>query len=249
MGRLNGKRAIVTGAANGQGRAVAAAFVAEGAQVLAVDVEAEAVNAAASEIGAVAQVCDVCDEAQVRDAVEAAVREFGGVDVLYNNAGIYLRGRGDGPTHEIETDVWERVFAVNTLGPYFFCKYAIPYMLEQGGGTIVNVSSIGGVIASDCHAYSAAKGAVNALTRSLAHTYGTSGIRANALAAGIVDTRMARPVTQGSPDARDRYRESTPLGRWATAEEIVGTAIYLASDESAYVTGVTLPVDGGLSVR
>jgi NAD(P)-dependent dehydrogenase (short-subunit alcohol dehydrogenase family) len=249
MGRLSGKRAIVTGAANGQGRAVSAAFVAEGAKVLAVDIEADAVAAVASEIGAVAQVCDVADETQVQAAVAAAVHEFGGVDVLYNNAGVYLRDRGDGPAHEIETELWQKVFAINTLGPFLFCKYALPHMIEQGSGSIVNVSSIGGVIASDCHAYSAAKGAVNALTRSLAHTYGRHGIRANALAAGVVDTRMATPVTQASPTARDRYRESTPLGRWATAEEIVGTAVYLASDESAYVTGVTLPVDGGLSIR
>jgi NAD(P)-dependent dehydrogenase (short-subunit alcohol dehydrogenase family) len=248
MGRLSGKRAIVTGAANGQGRAVTAGFVAEGASVLAVDV-ADSLASVAEEIGATAQVCDVTDEAQVKAAVDAAVSAFGGVDILYNNAGVYLRGRGDGPAHEIETELWERVFAVNTLGPYFFCKHTIPHMLSQGGGSIVNVSSIGGVIASDCHAYSAAKGAVNAFTRSLAHTYGKHGIRANALAAGVVDTQMATPVTHGSESARERYRESTPLGRWATAEEIVGTAVYLASDESAYVTGVTLPVDGGLSIR
>ncbi|GAA1851701.1 dihydroanticapsin 7-dehydrogenase [Pseudonocardia ailaonensis] len=237
----------MTGAANGMGRAVALAYAAQGANVFAVDIDEDALSDLPRSAAFATFVAAVDSEAEVRGAVDSCVSQFGGIDVVYNNAGVYLRGRGDTVTHELELDVWNRVMSVNLTSAFLVSKYALPHMMGAGG-SIINIASVGGMVASDCHAYSASKGALMALTRSQANSYGRYGIRVNAIAPGVVDTGMAAPVT-GDAAVADRYRASTPLGRFARTDDIVGLAIFLASDDSAYMTGTSLPVDGGLVIR
>jgi NAD(P)-dependent dehydrogenase (short-subunit alcohol dehydrogenase family) len=190
---------------------------------------------------------DVTDPASVRAMYEATAERYGGIDVLYNNAGIMP----DDDSSILETDeaAWQRVQDVNTKGVYLCCKYGIPYLLERGGGSVINVSSFVALMgaATSQISYTASKGAVLAMTRELAIEFARRGVRVNALCPGPVETPLLMRLFESSPGALERRLVHLPMGRFAQAREIVNGALFLASDESSYVTGSTFLVDGGLT--
>jgi NAD(P)-dependent dehydrogenase (short-subunit alcohol dehydrogenase family) len=252
-GRLEGKVALITGAGSGMGREACLVFANEGALVAGVDIdptvlaETEAlVREAGGEIAPF--VADVAVEGQVRDAVEGAVDRCGALHVLYNNAGVLWRNRDVSVLKTVE-EIWDRVFAINVKGMVWVCKYGIPHLIEAGGGAIVNVGStsalLGDTIPQD--AYTASKGAVISLTRNLAVQFGPHGIRANCIHPGFTDTPM-QTVRTTDPAWVEAATAEIPLGRLATARDIVNAALFLASDDAAYVTGTELVVDGGAVV-
>ena len=251
--RLAGRTALITGAGSGMGRSAAELFAAEGAHVVAGDRDATAVDATVSAIrtaggSAIGAVVDVTRAAEVEAAVQAALRAFGALHVLYNNAGVWLPD--DGPAPDLDEDVWDRIIAVNLKGAFLGCKYAIPHLVEAGGGSIINVSSVSALRAGkDIYdAYAASKGGVIALTRSVASTWGPKRVRANAICPGSIDT----PMTRGSyedPAVTRFWRERTALGRVGTPDEVARTALWLASDDSSYVTGAVIVADGGYMTR
>jgi NAD(P)-dependent dehydrogenase (short-subunit alcohol dehydrogenase family) len=252
MSRLAGKVAIVTGAGSGQGRAVALAYVAEGAGVVACDVDGAGAGETARRCRdtggtAVVAVTDVSDAEQAREAVARAERELGHVDILYNNAGINPGGGGDGGVVELDLAVWERVLAVDLTGVMLMCRAAIPAMRRSGGGTIVNVSSVSALIGGAGNAYTAAKGAVIALTKAIATTYGPD-VRANVVCPGAIRTPMIE-TTLADPAVRARWETRSLVGRIGEPEDIAPLAIYLGSDESAFVTGAVFVIDGGHSAH
>ena len=248
--RLADKVALITGAGSGMGREACLVFASEGARVAAIDVQAETLDATVGDVRAAggdieAFVADVGAENQVRAAVDGAVERFGRLDVLYNNAGVLWRDR-DVSVLETDEAVWDRVFAINLKGMVWICKYGIPHLIAGGGGSIVNVGStsalLGDTIPQD--AYTASKGAVISLTRNLAVQFGPSGVRANCVHPGFTDTPM-QTVRTGDPAWVEAASAEIPLGRLATARDIVNAALFMASDEAAYVTGAELVVDGG----
>lgn len=247
-GRLAGEIALVTGGGSGIGRAIALRFASEGATVIAIDVdEAAAMQTAAlaAESGAeiVALPADVSQADEVREAMEAVAGRWGHLDVLCNNAGIYLSGKGDTLVHELDEAVWDQVLGVNLKGVFLCTKYAIPLMLA--GGSIVNIASIAGLIGRDtAQAYVASKGGVIALTRSLAVHYAPQGIRANAICPGRVDTPLVAD-DYATPEVREAFARAHPLGRFGAPEDIANLALFLASDESAWITGAHYVIDGG----
>jgi len=250
-GRLAGKAAIVTGAARGQGAGVARRFAAEGAKVALLDVLDEAGAAVTAEIvrtGATARFihCDLTDEAQIRTAIGAAAAEFGGLDVLYNNAAVikYFRKVADLPTEE-----WDRTMAINLRGPFLCAKHALPHLVQRGG-TIINVSSHGAVQASPIGIadYGVTKGGLITLTRYLAAEYGCDGVRANCIMPGPVPTDL-NAMFLDVPEARQQAEAMIPLGRVGSIEDIASAAVFLASDEAKWITGAVLPVDGGIVIQ
>lgn len=253
-GRLNSKVAIVTGAASGQGAEVARLFVAEGARVAAFDINDTGL-AALSDLGdsVLPVVCDLTDGAAVRGGVARVSETFGGVHVLYNNAGVSIRRPGawddsqDGPTADITEELFDRLISINLKSQFLTCKYAIPEMIASGGGSIVNVAALAGVfIGATNNAYCASKGGVVGLTLGLAWAYGSKGIRANALCPGLVDTPLVDHVIQNERFL-ESYLRSNPLGRVAQPAEIAAMGLFLASDEASYLTGAVIPVDGGFT--
>ena len=249
-GRLEDKVALITGAGSGMGREACVAFSSEGARIAAVDVERdllegteELVARAGGEITTF--VADVAVEDEVRAAVDGAIERFGALHVLYNNAGVLWRDR-DVSVLDTEEEVWDRVFAINLKGMVWVCKFGVPHLIAAGGGAIVNIGStsalLGDTIPQD--AYTASKGAVISFTRNLAVQFGPRGVRANCIHPGFTDTPM-QTVRTSDPAWVEAATEEIPLGRLATARDIVNAALFLASDEAAYVTGAELVVDGG----
>jgi len=249
MSRMAGKVAIVTGSAVGQGAAVARAFAAEGASVAVFDLDehggAETVEAI-EEFGGAATLAvgDVADEGSWSAVVDQVTAEFGPVDVLYHNAALF--SPRDGSVVELEPEVWDRVMAVNVRSVYLGCRAVVPSMIRRGTGSVIAVASIRASLGTSIpqDAYAASKGAVVALVRSLAVHLGPHGIRANVISPGTILTDMA-PVADEEAAATRRARY--PIGRFGSVEDVVGAAIYLASDESRWTTGIELPVDGGTS--
>jgi NAD(P)-dependent dehydrogenase (short-subunit alcohol dehydrogenase family) len=248
MGRLDGKVAVITGAGGGMGREAAIIFAEEGAQVCAADIDGDAAEQVASEAGdALALQVDVADGPSVQAMYAAAAERFGGIDVLYNNAGI--SPADDDSILETEEDAWDRVQNVNTKGVYLCCKHGIPYLLERGGGSVINVASFVALMgaATSQISYSASKGAVLSMSRELGVQFARRGIRVNALCPGPVETPLLLGIFGDDPAAYERRRIHLPMGRLAKPREIVMAALFLASDESSYVNAATFLVDGGLT--
>jgi NAD(P)-dependent dehydrogenase (short-subunit alcohol dehydrogenase family) len=250
VGRLDDKVALITGAGSGMGREAACVFAGEGARIAALDLDPGSLAATAALVGdaggdVVPLVADVADERQVHEAIDEAVRRFGALHILYNNAGVLWRDRDLGV---LETDeaVWDRVMAINLKGMVWVCKHGIPRLIEAGGGAVVNIGStsalLGDTVPQD--AYTASKGAVVSLTRSLAIQFAPHGVRANRIHPGFVDTPMQTVRTSDAAWV-EAARASIPLGRLGTPRDVVNAALFLASDEAAYITGAELVVDGG----
>jgi NAD(P)-dependent dehydrogenase (short-subunit alcohol dehydrogenase family) len=248
MGRLDGKVCVITGAASGMGREAALTFSNEGAKVCVGDVNDDAGERTAKDcVDAFFFKVDVTDPASVRAMYDATAERYGGIDVLYNNAGIMPDD--DASILETEEEAWQRVQDVNTKGVYLCCKYGIPHLLERGGGSVINVSSFVALMgaATSQISYTASKGAVLAMTRELAVEFARRGVRVNALCPGPVETPLLMRLFENSPGALERRLVHLPMGRFAQAREIVNGALFLASDESSYVNGSTFLVDGGLT--
>jgi NAD(P)-dependent dehydrogenase (short-subunit alcohol dehydrogenase family) len=248
MGRLDGKVCVITGAAGGMGREAALLFSEEGAQVCVADVNLEAAQTTASEArDAFAQQVDVADEASVKAMMDATAERYGGIDVLYNNAGI--SPNDDASVLDTSVDAWDRVQAVNTRGVFLCCKHGIPHLQQRGGGSVINVASFVAILgaATSQISYTASKGAVLSMTRELAVQFARENIRVNALCPGPVETPLLLSIFGDDPAALERRRTHWPMGRLAKPREIVNGALFLASDESSYVTGSTFLVDGGLT--
>jgi meso-butanediol dehydrogenase / (S,S)-butanediol dehydrogenase / diacetyl reductase len=234
---LEGKVALVTGAAGGIGRAVVSAFAAAGAEVHGVDLAGSDHDA------------DLSRTDEAARAVATAVGRFGRLDAVFNGAGISGRRYGDGPAHACSEDAWERVLAANLTSTFLVCKHAIPHLLAGGGGSIVNVSSVLGLVGGgedwDAHAYAASKGGVVALTRAIASYYAPQGLRCNVVCPSVIDTPQAQR-SLSDPRLRDRLRELQPLtGEPGRAEDVAAAALWLSGPGARFVTGVVLPVDGG----
>jgi NAD(P)-dependent dehydrogenase (short-subunit alcohol dehydrogenase family) len=248
MGRLDGKVAVITGAAGGIGREAALLFSQEGARVCVADVSAEAGGQTAAECReAFFQQVDVTDPESVAAMYRATAERYGGIDVLYNNAGIMPAD--DASVLDTEEDAWQRVQDVNTKGVYLCCKHGIPHLLERGGGSVINVASFVALMgaATSQISYTASKGAVLSMSRELAVEFGRRGVRVNALCPGPVETPLLMRLFDETPGALERRLVHLPLGRLAQAREIAYGALFLASDESSYVNGSTFLVDGGLT--
>jgi NAD(P)-dependent dehydrogenase (short-subunit alcohol dehydrogenase family) len=250
VARLDGKVCVITGAGGGMGREAAVGFCEEGALVCAADVSLDAVEetvALCPADRALAVRADVSAEDDVRAMLAAAAERFGGVDVLYNNAGI--SPDDDASVTDTSVEAWERVLAVNARGVFLCCKHGIPYLLDRGGGSVVNVASFVAILgaATSQIAYTASKGAVLAMSRELGVQFARQGVRVNALCPGPVETPLLLNIYGSDPAALERRRIHWPTGRLAKPREIVNAAVFLASDESSYVNGATFMVDGGLT--
>ena len=251
MARLDGKVALISGGARGQGAAEARMFAQEGAKVVIADVlDAEGISVAAeiAESGGDAMFVhlDVTREEDWRDAIEAAVSRFGKLNVLVNNAAIWRRGQVENTTVED----WDAILAVNAKGVFLGTKLAINEMRKAGGGSIINISSTAGLVGSPrSAAYTASKGAVRLLTKATAVQYGKEGIRANSIHPGPIDTAMIHGIWQGDEQSREESIARTVLGRVGTPEDIAYGAMFLASDESSFMTGSELVMDGGITAQ
>jgi NAD(P)-dependent dehydrogenase (short-subunit alcohol dehydrogenase family) len=240
MDRLDGKVCVITGAASGIGAMTARLFTAEGARVAGVDL-AEGAE------GELAVQADVTDEDQVREAYERVLRELGRIDVLFNNAGI--SSPDDTSVLDTSLDAWQRVQDVNLRSVFLCCKHGIPHLLDGDGGSVINTASFVAMMGSAVSqiSYTASKGGVLALSRELGVEFARRGVRVNALCPGPVSTPLLRDLFAKDPEQAARRLVHLPMGRFAEAEEIARAALFLASDESSYVTGSTFLVDGGLS--
>lgn len=247
-GRLSGKSAVITGAASGMGKAMAEMFTAEGAQVLCADISgkqdevAEAIGG-----GAIAIQADVASESDVQRMIATAEEKFGRIDILVNNAGF---GGGMAPLHEQTTEAWDRVHAVNLRGVFFGMKHGVISMMKTGGGAIVNTTSASGIVGWKHHGiYGAAKAGVNQLTKTAALDYAGHNIRVNAVVPGTIWTGLVEMSKDNPEPPPGIFRlPGIPMDRWGTAREIAAAALFLASDEASYITGVLLPVDGGYCI-
>ena len=252
--RLQDKVTIITGAGSGMGRVAARMFAAEGARLVLADVSAETAEGAAREAReaggkAIGVAADVSKEADAEAMVDAAVDAYGRLDCLYNNAGIMPAA--DHSVVDTDVETWDKVMAVNLRGVFLGCKHAIPHMIESGGGSIINIASFVALVGCSVpqDAYTASKGAVLSLTRSLAVQFGPNGIRTNAICPGPVETPLLMDWLVKDEEAKRIRLARNPTGRFGKPEEIVAMAVYLASDESRWTNGASLVVDGGITVN
>ena len=252
--RLAGKVALITGAGGGQGRAAALMFAKEGAQVVVSDVKIDGgnetvqmVRAAGGQAEFIAS--DVSKAVQVEAAVQCAVKTYGALHIMYNNAAVLHRR--DAPVTTLDEEIWHQVLDINLKGVFLGCKFAVPAIIAAGGGSIINTSSLAGLLGvGNVHAYTAAKGGVISLTRAVAMSYAKDKVRCNVICPGAVDTpMMAHVLHSENRRLREGYERGHPLGRVGTPEDIAAMALYLASDESSWVTGSVFTIDGGNSAQ
>lgn len=246
-GRLADRVAVITGAGSGIGRATARRFAAEGARVVAVDVDPASGKAAAEEVGGEFLTCDVAAEADVAALFERVADTYGRVDIAFNNAGISPPEDDSILTTGLEA--WERVQRVNLTSVYLCCKYAIPYMQRQGKGSVINTASFVALMgaATSQISYTASKGGVLAMTRELGVQFAREGIRVNALCPGPVATPLLLELFAKDPERAARRLVHIPMGRFAEPEEIASAVAFLASDDASFITASTFLVDGGLT--
>lgn len=258
MGLMDGKTVVVTGASTGLGKAMMATLAREGANVIGSARTQSTLDAAVAEVvanggKAVAVAADMSDDVQVGRVIDAATAEFGGLDGLVNNAGVgygYRSVRPDSmlPIVESPLEDWDHVMGINLGSVVYASRRALPIMVEQGSGSIVNVASILGMVGHhDAHAYTTAKGAIINLTRSMAKTYGPMNVRSNCLCPGYIDTPMIADYTEYLNAEETRNSWGCPMGRTGRPEEIANAVLYLLSDMSTYTNGAVLPVDGGFT--
>lgn len=245
--RLLGKTCIVTGGGNGIGAATVRRFVAEGAEVLIADRDVSAAGALAQTLGSSAwpMACDVRLEADVRAVADAAMQRWGRIDVLVNNAGAELNRAYDATT----VDEWDMVLDTDLKGPWLFCKHVVPHMVNAGTGSVINVSSLNGLVGFPLStAYGSAKGGLIVFTKDMAIELAKSGVRFNCVCPGVIATPMMERWTDLMPDkteAQNMLRGVMPIGRMGTAEEVAGAIFFFASDDSMLCQGAVLSVDGG----
>jgi NAD(P)-dependent dehydrogenase (short-subunit alcohol dehydrogenase family) len=251
-GRLEGKRAVITGAGMGMGRATALRFAREGAKVGLMDINEEAVNETAGAIAgeggeALALVADVTVEEQVAAAVGRAVDRWGGLDVVVANAAVQLMGR-DARVHELDAAIWHQTIAVNLTGVFHTCKHGIRALLATGGGSVICTASPTSLfgLAPGFDAYTASKAGVLGLVKVMANDYSRDGIRVNAVIPGFTDTPLVRQVMENE-EWRESLVRTIPLGRPGKPEEVAAMMVFLASDEASYATGGAFFVDGGIT--
>ncbi|HEV2131121.1 MAG TPA: glucose 1-dehydrogenase [Longimicrobiaceae bacterium] len=250
--RLENKVCFITGGASGMGRVAAEMFCREGARVAVADVNADAGEEAAEQARAAGGNaffvrCDVTREAEVREAIAATTMRYGGLDVLYNNAGIMMEE--DRSVLDTDEWVWDRTLAVNVKGIYFCCKYGIPEMIRGGGGSVINIASFVALLGCSVpqDAYTASKGAVISLTKSLAVQFGPQRVRSNAICPGPIETPLMTEWLLTDPAAKELRLARNPTGRFGRPEDIVNAGIHLASDESTWTNGAVLVIDGGIT--
>jgi NAD(P)-dependent dehydrogenase (short-subunit alcohol dehydrogenase family) len=252
--RLEDKVSIITGAGGGMGRVAALRFAAEGSRVVVADIQKAAadettslIRAAGGEATPIA--ADVSVEADAKAMVDLAIATYGRIDVLYNNAGIMPEA--DHSVVDTPVETWDQVMAVNVRGVYLACKHAIPHMVERHSGSIINVSSFVAILGCSVpqDAYTASKGAVLALTRSLAVQFAPQGVRTNAILPGPVETPLLMDWLLKDEAAKNLRLARNPTGRFGKPDEVVALAVYLASDESAWTNGASMVIDGGISVN
>ena len=240
MGRLEGKVCVITGSASGIGAQGARLFAREGAKVVGVDL-------AGGAEGELSLRADVTDEQQVRDMYDQAKSHFGRIDVLWNNAGI--NPTDDESVLDTSTEAWQRVQDVNVRSVFLCCKHGIPHLLEAGGGSVINTASFVAVMGAAVSqiSYTASKGAVLSMSREMGVEFARRGVRVNALCPGPVNTPLLQELFAKDPEKAARRLVHLPMGRFAEADEIAQAGVFLASDESSYITASTFMVDGGLS--
>jgi NAD(P)-dependent dehydrogenase (short-subunit alcohol dehydrogenase family) len=256
MPDFNGKVVIVTGGANGIGRAISRAFAQAGAHVLCADLNQDAGNALAAESAAFAGeivfcAANVATGAGAQTVVDQAVTTWGGLDILCNNVGIQPR-EAYLPAHELPEEMWDRILAVNLKSAFLMTKFSIPHLRARGGGVIINTASVQGLqSAKEVSAYAASKGGILSLTRQLALEYAADNIRVLAVNPGSVDTPLLRATVDGEPTAemRAEWGKPHPLGRIAQPEEIASVVLFLASDGASFMTGESVCVDGGMMAK
>lgn len=251
--RLADKVAIITGAGAGIGQGCALAFGQEGAKVIVANRNRENGEEVARQIikaggEAVFVPVDMAEPVQVEKMVQRTIELYGRLDILVSNAGIGGRSYGDGPTHVCTVEAWDYIMQVNLRGTFLACKYAIPELLKTGGGSIVTMSSVLGLVGTqglfDTHAYMTTKAGIIGLTRTIAAHYARQKLRANVLAPGLIDTKMAKR-TKSDQNLLDQVAFWQPLGPLGEVRDVAEAAVFLASDEAKFITGVVLPVDGG----
>ena len=249
--RLDGKVALITGGASGMGKVASGLFAREGAKIVLTDVADEAGEATAAEIrdagGEAAYVhADVSKESDAKAMVDAAVERFGGLHILYNNAGVMMPE--DGSVDSTDERIWDITLGVNVKGVAFGCKYGVPAIIASGGGSIVNVASFVAWMgaATSQTAYTSSKGAVLAMTREIAVEYARRGVRCNALCPGPIETPLLMQLLSDD-EKRQRRLVHIPMGRLGQAEELARAALFLAGDDSSFMTGASLIVDGGIT--
>nr|WP_308193996.1 3-oxoacyl-ACP reductase [Arthrobacter alkaliphilus] len=245
--RLKDRTAVITGGGSGIGLATAKRFASEGANVVIADIDPAAGEAAAAAVDGIFVKVNVTDEQEVIDLFAAAKSHYGSVDIAFNNAGI--SPPDDASILDTGIDAWRRVQEVNLTSVYYCCKYALPYMLEQGKGSIINTASFVAVMgaATSQISYSASKGGVLAMTRELGVEFARKGVRINALCPGPVNTPLLKELFASDPERAARRLVHVPLGRFAEPEELAASVAFLASDDASFITASTFMVDGGIS--